>query len=151
MSFPRSTLQPSWKSWMIFAIGVMLVSVILLTMSGTSYSLSGFGAATIASSSSTTSTSRSQCLSSVDVDLNWYPPAQTMINNLSTVLDGSGVYGFIFNSSSTPPELSYSTYNWCNMPHVRAKEYQVPDEDYQLEYVELVRCYAQNTSLPQTD
>ncbi len=59
------------------------------------------------------------------VDVSWYPPKQTEINNLTAVLSGSGVYGFIFNSSTTPDE-QYGTYNWCDMPHVRRREYVRP-------------------------
>ena len=72
------------------------------------------------------------------VDLGWHAPSATEINNLTQVIDGSGVYGFIFNSSNTPPH-EYGTYNWCNMPHVRATEYKKPSSEYQLQYVEVVR------------
>jgi len=71
------------------------------------------------------------------VDLKWYPPANTSINNLDTALYGTGVYGFIFNTSHTPDE-KYGTYNWCNMPHVRRKEYVRPSAEYRLKYVEVV-------------
>jgi hypothetical protein len=73
------------------------------------------------------------------VDLGWHAPSSTEINNLTQVIGGSGVYGFIFNSSNTPPH-EYGTYNWCNMPHVRATEYKKPASEYQLQYVEVVRC-----------
>jgi hypothetical protein len=73
------------------------------------------------------------------VDLSWYPPSQTLVNNLTNVVSDSttGVYGFIYDSSNTPDE-AYGTYNWCNMPHVRASEYKVPPDEYELVYVELV-------------
>lgn len=73
------------------------------------------------------------------VDLSWYPPSQTLVNNLTNVVSDSttGVYGFIYDSSHTPDQ-DYGTYNWCNMPHVRASEYKVPPDEYQLVYVELV-------------
>lgn len=71
------------------------------------------------------------------IDTSWYSPARTALNNLTSVLDSHGVYGFIFNSSSTPNH-NYGTYNWCNMPHVRPAEYVVPDKSYELQYVELV-------------
>jgi acid phosphatase len=51
-----------------------------------------------------------------------YPPAQTNINNLTFALSGTGAPG-IFNSS-TVPDKSYGEYNWCNMPHVRTREYK---------------------------
>lgn len=76
---------------------------------------------------------------STTVDLAWYAPSSTDINNLTNVVSvgTSGVYGFIYNSSTTPDD-EYGAYNWCNMPHVRAKEYVVPSEEYELVYVELV-------------
>ena len=73
------------------------------------------------------------------VDLAWHPPNDTNVNNLEYVVNGTGVNGFIFNSSVTPASSSYNTYNWCNMPHVRAKEYPRVPQDYTLEYVEIVR------------
>jgi hypothetical protein len=76
--------------------------------------------------------------SSVPVDLTWHPPNDTNINNLEYVVNGTGIDGFIFNSSTTPASTSYSTYNWCNMPHVRAKEYPLVSAEYTLEYVEIV-------------
>jgi len=78
------------------------------------------------------------------VDLGWYPPAKTQINNLTAVVNGNGVYGFIYNSSETPADV-YGTYNWCNMPHVRAAEYVKPDDKYQLIYVELIHRHHKRT------
>jgi hypothetical protein len=51
-----------------------------------------------------------------------FPPAQTNTNNLTFALSGTGAPG-IFNSS-TVPDKSYGEYNWCNMPHVRTREYK---------------------------
>jgi len=56
---------------------------------------------------------------------------------LSKVIAGSGVYGFIYNSSDVPAK-AYGTYNWCNMPHVRATEYKKAPSEYKLQYVEVV-------------
>ncbi|POS71815.1 hypothetical protein DHEL01_v209797 [Diaporthe helianthi] len=80
------------------------------------------------------------------VDLSWYPPAQTLVNNLTNVVSNSttGVYGFIYDSSHTPDE-AYGTYNWCNMPHVRATEYKVPPDEYELVYVELIHRHHKRT------
>jgi acid phosphatase len=50
-----------------------------------------------------------------------YPPSSTNVNNLTFVLQGTGAPG-IFNSSTTPNK-EYGIYNWCNMPHVRTREY----------------------------
>lgn len=51
-----------------------------------------------------------------------YPPASSNVNNLTYALSGSGAPG-IYNSSTTP-DTEYGTYNWCNMPHVREREYK---------------------------
>lgn len=83
------------------------------------------------------------------VDLSWYAPNATGINNLTQVINGSGVYSFIFNSSDTT-EHEYGIYNWCNMPHVRATEYPQASSEYELHYVEVVSC-SQNVGVPNTD
>jgi hypothetical protein len=73
------------------------------------------------------------------VDVSWHAPNKTWINDLNQVINGSGVHGFVFNGSSLPNGLKYGAYNWCNMPHVRKQEYPKPSDDYELQYVELVR------------
>ncbi|KAK0613904.1 histidine phosphatase superfamily [Immersiella caudata] len=78
------------------------------------------------------------------VDLGWYPPARSWINNLTAVINDEGVRGFVFNSSETPVDI-YGTYNWCNMPHVRDTEYIKPDDKYQLVYVELIHRHHKRT------
>lgn len=75
------------------------------------------------------------------VDLGWYPPNATVINNLTNVLDATGVYGFVYNNSY-PTDVPYGTYDWCNMPHVRKEEYEKPSNEYKLKYVELVSFIA---------
>ena len=55
-------------------------------------------------------------------DVVHYPPAATNINNISFVFNGTGAPG-IFTSSNTP-DSEYGVYNWCNMPHVRQREYK---------------------------
>lgn len=77
---------------------------------------------------------------SQDIDLGWYPPRNTSINDLETALRGTGVYGFIFNSSHTPDAV-YGTYNWCNMPRVRKREYVKAKAGYKLRYVEVVSLF----------
>lgn len=70
----------------------------------------------------------------------WLPPNATNTNNLTFAVSGVGTNGFIYDSSSTPTDSEYGVYNYCNMPHVRATEYVVPDQAaYQLEYVEVVQ------------
>lgn len=76
-------------------------------------------------------------LGAATVDLNWYPPSDSKINSLTSALESDGVYGFIFNSSKTANK-EYGTYNWCNMPHARKREYVKASRDYELEYVEVV-------------
>lgn len=71
------------------------------------------------------------------VDIAWYAPNATAINDLTGALNGDGVYGFVYNSSY-PKGVAYGTYNWCNMPHVRKEEYKKPSKDYKLKYVEVV-------------
>lgn len=73
-----------------------------------------------------------------ELDLGWYAPSRTAINDLERVVEEKGVYGFIYNSSRIPDDLPYSTYNWCNMPHVRRTEYIIPPARYKLDYVEVV-------------
>lgn len=72
-----------------------------------------------------------------DPKLKWYPPNDNKVNSLSSAIDGEGTYGFIFDSSETPDE-KYGTYNWCNMPHARKREYKKPSKEYELQYVEVV-------------
>jgi hypothetical protein len=72
-----------------------------------------------------------------NVDLGWHAPNATEINDLTKVIGGEGIYGWVYNSSSVPA-AEYGVYNWCNMPHVRATEYRKPDADYKLQYVEVV-------------
>ncbi|KUI62830.1 Counting factor 60 [Cytospora mali] len=83
---------------------------------------------------------------STNIDLGWYPPSQTVINNLTNVVSNgtTGVYGFIYNSSYTPDD-EYGTYNWCNMPHVRSLEYVKPSEEYELAYVEVIHRHHKRT------
>jgi hypothetical protein len=71
------------------------------------------------------------------VDLRWHAPKKSWINDLKRVLNGTGTNGFVFNSSQLPQGVQYGTYNWCNMPHVRAQEYPKASEEYQLVYVEV--------------
>lgn len=77
-----------------------------------------------------------QSINNMTVDISWHAPNATQVSNLGNAINGTGVYGFIFNSSVTPGD--YKTYNWCNMPHVRPQEYPRAPEGYELEYVELV-------------
>lgn len=79
--------------------------------------------------------------SSVSVGLTWHPPNSSWINDLGSVINGTGIHGFIFNSSDLPSGVSYGSYNWCNMPHVRRQEYPVASREYKLQYVEVVSIH----------
>ena len=78
-------------------------------------------------------------------DTSWYPPRNWSVNSLSSAINDTGTYGFIFNSSSTPSSVPYPTYNWCNMPHVRRQEYVRAPEGYTLRYVELIQRHHKRT------
>ena len=108
----------------------------LLLLLGLGSSMFGGGVHGSSSSSAASGTAADAA-----VDLNWYPPAQSHINNLTSVINSEGVYGFIYNSSDTPEGVEYGTYNWCNMPHVQKDTYVVvePRKEYELVYVEVVR------------
>ncbi|SPO06097.1 uncharacterized protein DNG_08786 [Cephalotrichum gorgonifer] len=79
-----------------------------------------------------------------DVDLAWYPPSGSKVNDLDSALNADGAYGFIYDSSDTPDD-KYGTYNWCNMPHVRKREYVQAPAEYELQYVELVHRHHKRT------
>ncbi|KAL4730835.1 hypothetical protein ACLX1H_002877 [Fusarium chlamydosporum] len=79
-----------------------------------------------------------------DPKLKWYPPSDNKVNSLSSAIDGEGTYGFIFDSSETPDE-KYGTYNWCNMPHARKREYKRPSKEYELQYVEVIQRHHKRT------
>jgi hypothetical protein len=77
----------------------------------------------------------------IGVNTNWHAPNATAINDLGQVLNRTGVYGYVFNTSETPPP-QYGRYNWCNMPQVRRLEYEQAPGDYELAYLEIVwRCH----------
>ncbi|KAM5439676.1 putative acid phosphatase [Microsporum ferrugineum] len=80
----------------------------------------------------------------MSVDVSWHAPNATKINNLDKVLSSDGVYGFIFDSSQTP-DKEYGKYNWCNMPHVRPKEYPKAPKGYKLQYVEIIHRHHKRT------
>ncbi|KAF4551744.1 Hypothetical protein D9617_12g036330 [Elsinoe fawcettii] len=86
----------------------------------------------------------SQALNVTD-DLSWKAPASSQVDDLANILNQTGVYGFIFDSSKTPDSVPYSTYNWCNMPHVRAQEYPRANSSFKLEYVEVIHRHHKRT------
>jgi acid phosphatase len=82
-----------------------------------------------------------RCPANTEVSLQWHPPANTQLNDLDTVINGTGIYGFIFNSSQGP----LNTYDWCNMPHTNTVTYPKADSSYKLEYVELIHRHHKRT------
>lgn len=79
------------------------------------------------------------------VSSGWHPPNATNTNDLKFAVSGDGTNGFIYDSSSTP-DGEYGIYNYCNMPHVRAREYVIPDQkSYKLEYVEVIQRHHKRT------
>ncbi|KAF7188780.1 putative acid phosphatase [Pseudocercospora fuligena] len=88
-----------------------------------------------------TAANATQCGGDVNVSLSWHPPSKYEVNDLAGVINGSGVYGFIFNSSVGPLD----TYNWCNMPHTNADTYPKVEEGYKLEYVEVIHRHHKRT------
>ncbi|KAM4059298.1 Histidine acid phosphatase family protein [Hirsutella rhossiliensis] len=83
-------------------------------------------------------------VTSAGADIKWHAPSQTSVSNLTEALHGSGVFGFIFNSSATPDD-EYGIYNWCNMPHVRRSEYLQPKPEFELRFVELIHRHHKRT------
>lgn len=135
---------PSYKTILLSLFVVFLVQQIITAVmrySQTPLSLAtalwyvrgGYGQGSYAGSCKTGNTS---------VDLSWHAPLQSNINSLSSAINGTGIYGFIFNSSQGPLD----TYNWCNMPHVNPKTYpKVNDSSYKLEYVEVIHRHHKRT------
>jgi hypothetical protein len=119
----------SWVHRGVLVLGVFCISQVVYQHSFDmrSSTKSGLVVASAALASSVTAA----------VDLKWYAPNATQINNLTSVLSGSGVYDFVYNNSY-PTDVPYGTYDWCNMPHVRKEEYAVPSKEYKLKFVELV-------------
>jgi acid phosphatase len=41
------------------------------------------------------------------VKMSWHPPISSRINSLSSAINGTGTYGFVFNSSLLPEGTPY--------------------------------------------
>ena len=41
------------------------------------------------------------------VDTSWHPPILSRINSLTSAINDTGTYGFVFNSSTLPEEIPY--------------------------------------------
>lgn len=107
--------------------------------------------------------------SSNSVDLTWHAPLPSQISNLSSVINGTGVWGFVFDSSfpslsfnnttdTTTTTSNYSAsisststyngeyYNWCNMPHIHPSTYPtVSPSRYRVRYVEVIQRHHKRT------
>lgn len=92
----------------------------------------------------------------------WHAPVSWEVNSLKSAIQGTGTYGFVFDSSTLPEDIPYGniifylfivpvaydhlgTYNWCNMPHVRRNEYPIVDSSYDLQYVEVIHRHHKRT------
>ncbi|KAI2626892.1 histidine phosphatase superfamily [Xylaria nigripes] len=76
----------------------------------------------------------------VAVDLAWYPPRDTSINDLDKALRGPGVGGITFGDGDGDGE-----YNWCDMPRVRKRDYVIAPAEFELIYVELIQRHHKRT------
>lgn len=133
---PAFVYNKSWHQALIYAVfGAITCAVVILATNMLLILLSSV--ALVASASSQDA--------GVAVDLSWHAPNNTQINSLSSVINGIGIYNFIFNSSVDPAGVNYGDYNWCNMPHVRAQEYVQPSSDYELVYVEVIHRHHKRT------
>jgi hypothetical protein len=95
-----------------------------------------------ASAQGHTTSKNISCPTNTTADLDWHAPAKSHINNLSSVINGTGTFGFIFNSSQGPLDV----HNYCNMPHVNPKSYpRVKDPSFKLEYVEVIHRHHKRT------
>lgn len=81
------------------------------------------------------------CGANLNVSLDWYPPPKTDHNDLAKVINGEGIYGYIFDSSDGPR----NQYNYCNMPRVNEETYPRADPEYLLEYVEIIQRHHKRT------
>jgi 2-phosphoxylose phosphatase len=128
---PAAIAGATWISRLVAFLGILLILQIVVQ------EVIALRSHPILSALVAATTFRHYNIAVPSVDLGWYPPNATVINNLTNVLDATGVCGFIYNNSY-PTDVPYGTYNWCNMPHVRKEEYTKPSDQYRLIYVELV-------------
>ena len=119
--------------FLLLLLCVLLLSLIVSTgMLVTQWMLPVFGLLTLLEAQSGPTYNSS-------LDGLWYPPTSNPVNDLDAVINGTGVYGFIFNGSYAPVSNDYyGGYDYCNMPHVVKVQYLKPSENHTLEYVEVV-------------
>jgi acid phosphatase len=134
---PAAIAGANWISRLVGLLGILLILQVVVQQIIAMRSHPKFGALVAATAFGHFR------MASAAVDLSWYPPNATVINNLTHVLGSTGIYGFIYNNSY-PTDTPYGTYDWCNMPHVRKQEYKKPSDEYKLKYVELVSSHCLN-------
>ena len=139
----RRPQLPSYKLLLLSLLGILTVQTALSAIMRYSQSTpSLFAAVSYTVAGVKAQTGYGSCNTETNVSLSWYPPATTQINDLAGVVNGTGVYGFIFNSSQGPLD----TYNWCNMPHMNPTTYpKVNDSSYKLKYVEVIHRHHKRT------
>ena len=133
--------HPVFRLLLTFALVAFTVQTAISVMMRFSKSIPSLLAAAQYVSYGAAAPEHGRCPANTDVSVKWYPPASTQVNNLETVINGTGIYGFIFNSSQGP----LNTYNWCNMPHANTQTYRKADSSYKLEYVELIHRHHKRT------
>jgi 2-phosphoxylose phosphatase len=132
---------PSPRILVLSLLGMLTVQAVISTVMRYSQGVPALLVAALSTGRSEQVGSAASCGSHAPVDLNWHPPIESNINNLEKVVNGSGTYGFIFNSSHGPLD----TYNWCNMPHVHPSTYTKVNDTYKLEYVEVIHRHHKRT------
>lgn len=137
-----ATLLLVFSTAMIFStFSAFVFTVLVQAASGATIPASSATSATTAAASSATSNA-----TYTYKGIPHYPPSLVSSNDLTQVFNASaGTNGGFYNSSSVSDEL-YGSYNYCNMPHVRSKEYPDPRaEGYNLQYVELIHRHHKRT------
>ena len=135
-------MRPPLKVFLVTSLLISSSAVLLMMWLPNSVSAS-ISSLVLASSVQHVSAQKN-CPAPGEVDLVWHAPNATEINNLSSVVNGTDIYGFVFNAT-TPEDVPYSTYNWCNMPRIRATEYPAAPAEYKLEYVEVIHRHHKRT------
>ncbi|KAK4610572.1 hypothetical protein CLAFUW4_14004 [Fulvia fulva] len=131
---------PSYKITILF-IMLTIQTVISIMMRFHQKASSLFAAMAGQAIFSNAQAGNASCSESTNASLSWHPPVQYDVNSLSSAINGTGVYGFIFNSSQGP----LATYNWCNMPHTNPQTYSKVSDEYKLEYVEVIHRHHKRT------
>jgi hypothetical protein len=92
----------------IWHLTLLLPTALLLLASSawfTMHYLYSFPA--LISFASAVSVATNATVSNTTLDLSWHAPPSTKVSDLKSVINGTDVYGFIFNSSKTPAGLPY--------------------------------------------